>query len=194
MLFTRFLITIGLLTTLHVCSAQGRQSSNAVDRDQVVRVSDRALVILGLDPGIGTILPLESDKSRVFVYYKTSRMIVDHVRKELVSASNEVLSKEIERRALGQSVIRRSDARWAELGLEVAKKLWPTAILTLKKVTRYPEEGRSNITGLGSSRSNTINLEYRGTVGNRIVRADIVFDQVTGKVSFVRMGDLPKPR
>ncbi len=92
------------------------------------------------------------------------------------------------------ATIKRSDAKWSEMGLEIAKKLWPTAKLTLKKATRYPDERRNQITGQNSPSSSTINLEYRGTVGSWKVRVDVVFDQVTGQITAVRLGDEPKPR
>lgn len=172
----------------------GRSVVPPPDHEKVFATAKSALNVLGLEPSLGTIQPTATNKSQVFVFYKHSNMLVDHVRSMVVYASNEPLRKEIERRPSGQATIKRSDAKWSEMGLDVARRLWPKAKLTLHKATRYPDEPRNRITGEGSPRSLCINLEYRGTVGSWEVRADVVFDQVTGQVTVVRMGDLPKPR
>ena len=190
----RLYSTLALSCILTTPFGQGQQVSSVPDQKVVQATANRALEAFGLKNSSATIEPSASNPSNVFVYFKESNMLVNHVRNLVVYASNEVLQSEIRNRASGLPTIKRSDAKWAELGQQLAKKLWPAAKLTLKKATRYPEEARNRITGQGSPRSNSINLEYRGNTGTWRIRADVVFDQVTGKVAVVRLGDEPKPR
>lgn len=164
------------------------------DFDRQIHEANRALKVLGVIAPLAPIVGPGSDAKLTNLSYGHSTAFVDPRRVLIRFFSNEELRRKIQQRPSGQSVIKRSDAKWAEMGLEIAKKLWPTAKLTLKKATRSPEEARNPITGQGSVRSNMINLEYRGIVGTWRVRADVVFDQVTGKITMVRMGDEPKPR
>lgn len=190
----RELFTIAVCCIATSLYAQGHQSPNVPDQKKVLSAANRALAVLELKAQVGTLESSATNPSNVFVMFKEATMLVDHVRELVVYAANETLRREMSKRLIDQPIMRRSDEKWAEMGLAISKKLWPSAKLTLKKVTRYPEEAANRITGQRSSRSNSINLEYRGSIGPWKVRADVVFDQVTGKVAVVRLGDEPKPR
>lgn len=174
------------------------QSSSSLlseaERQQVAREGQRVLKVFGFeDPKTPFIGLMGSTRNKVSLEFDGATIFVDRLSVQVTYASLDKFRQAVTLRSPGQSLIRRSDAGWSTEARRKVGQIWPGIQLEFRNATRFPESSSSSI-GRMSPNSNSISLEYRGTLGSRRVRVDVVFDQVTGTLVTVRLVDEPKPR
>jgi preprotein translocase subunit YajC len=189
-------ISISILSILIASLGTAQSQSKIVDKTEqakAIQEGRRVLAILGFEGKVPFVDVVGPQAKKISLEFDGATVFIERANLLVTYVSHDKLRQSITKRTAGEAVMRRSNASWSAEGLKKAALLWPQAELQLRVATRYPESKLGSI-GRMDINSNAINLEYRGTLGKRRIRVDLVFDQVTGAFLLARLVDKPKPR